>query len=331
MIKETSSSVVSLEQLENLLLSKTYNTNWLHLEEFHKTTYEELLEVLNSLEEEPSTNRIRKEGTGQLKPQMETLSKQQSSSPLHTKNYHHPKDISTNKAIQSSLNHQKSNHSPASQRQSTAAKPTIQNREVQFDPLVATNLDSLKFRVKNCTWCKLCDERKAVVFGQGNQQADIMFIGDKPEKGDDSRGMAFWGNSGKLLTQMIQSIGINRDAVYITNTIKCRPPSDRDPLSEEITTCQPILNKQIELLKPRLIIALGQNCLNALLGQNTPLETVRGKYLKHMGIPLLATYHPNDIAKEKKLSHSAWNDFRRIRQFMSNLGLNPLKSYLPKR
>ena len=315
MTKEISDSAVSLQQFENLVRNKTFNTNWLFLEEFNTELYEELLEVLNGLEKE----KVVKNGIQNSKDKKSIQVVQNS----HLSSPENLNPASTGILETNPVNVTKTESSltkiPLENNAPIDLDHTVNGIDNRFDPLTAKNLDSLKFRVKNCVWCHLCDERKSVVFGQGNQHADVMFIGDKPERADDSRGVAYWGDSGKLLTQMIQSIGMNRDAVYITNIIKCRPPGDREPQGDEITTCLPILDKQIEILKPKLIVSLGQKSLETLVSRNFNLKQVRGKYFKYKEIPLLATYHPNDIAKQRKLISDVWVDFRRIRQFMFNL------------
>lgn len=318
MTQETPNSAISLQQFENLVRNKTSNTNWLFLEEFNTELYDELLEVLNLLE---------KEDIAKGENQVTKSDKKTPSQIIQNSSSTDIKQISEDNfvpPVQESHTNQLLKNIPSEGTLPIDQSKTVDNR---FDPLTANNLDSLKFRVKNCIWCHLCDERKSVVFGQGNQRADIIFIGDKPEKEDDSRGVAFWGNSGKLLTQMIQSIGINREAVYVTNIIKCRPPGDRKPLKAETSTCRPILDKQIEILNPKLIVSLGQNSLDTLLNKEINLKQARGKYFKYKEIPLLATYHPNDISKQRKLANDVWVDFRRIRQFLFNLNSNPSKNY----
>lgn len=301
MSKEPSESMFSLQHLENLVRNKTFNTNWLFLEQFNTDLYEDLLGALNSLE------------TKETKPKFEASNQ----TTTHQKRIKAGNTFAQKKV---EIDRPKKRDVPPEEPQvSISIDPNeerLKTADTSFDPLTATNLDSLKFRVKNCIWCGLCNERKSVVFGQGNQKADIIFIGDQPEKDDDSRGIAFWGKAGKLLTQMILSIGINRDAVYITNIIKCRTPGDREPQQVEVITCQPILNKQVEILKPKLIVALGEKSFQSLTGQKISLKQARGKFYSYKDIPLLATYHPNDLAKMRSRNSEAWSDFRRIRQFV---------------
>ncbi len=189
-------------------------------------------------------------------------------------------------------------------------------KNIDLNPQNAKTLDSLHLRIKDCDRCPLCLERKTIVFGQGNIKADLMFIGEAPGQEEDVSGLAFVGKAGKLLTQVIQSIGINREAVYIGNVIKCRPPGNRNPIRQEIAACSPILFKQIELLKPKLIITLG-NVATKTLWPNAPgIMSIRGKLNNYKDTPLLPSFHPSYLLRNSSALSSVWSDMRRIRQIL---------------
>ncbi|MBU3918108.1 uracil-DNA glycosylase, partial [bacterium] len=134
-----------------------------------------------------------------------------------------------------------------------------------LNPMESNTLDSLRFRLRNCERCQLCSGRRTIVFGQGNLNADIVFVGEAPGEEEDKKGLAFVGKAGKLLSQIIHSIGLNRKDVYICNVIKCRPPGNRNPTADEIANCSPFLFKQIEILKPKLIVTMGNIDTKTLL------------------------------------------------------------------
>ncbi len=183
-------------------------------------------------------------------------------------------------------------------------------------PLEATNLDSLKVRLRGCDCCRLCEQRSMIVFGQGNQKADLVFIGEAPGGDEDRTGIAFVGKAGKLLTQIIHSIGINRKAVYICNIIKCRPPGNRNPASDEIASCSPFLFKQLELIQPKLIVTLGNIATKTLIPNAMGIMKMRGNLTYFEDIPVIPTFHPSYLLRNQSALKSVWNDMRHIRQFL---------------
>ncbi len=183
-----------------------------------------------------------------------------------------------------------------------------------MDPMLASTLDSLRLRLRDCNRCNLCRDRLKVVFGQGNIRAEMVFIGEGPGADEDKSGIAFVGKAGKLLTQMIQSIGMNREAVYICNVVKCRPPGNRNPGNEEIATCSPFLFKQLEILKPKLIVTMGNIATKTLLPQAHGIMKMRGKLTTFQGTPLLPTFHPSYLLRNPSALGLVWNDMKQIRQ-----------------
>ena len=190
------------------------------------------------------------------------------------------------------------------------------NTAVNLDPRLAENLESLRFRLRDCAECALSMTRKTVVFGQGNHKASLLFVGEGPGAEEDSSGLAFVGKAGKLLTQMIHSIGLNREAVYICNVVKCRPPGNRNPKDIEIETCFPFLEKQIELIQPKLIVTLGNVATKALLNGAEGIMKIRGTLFQYNNIPLIPTFHPSFLLRQQSALDDAWTDFRKIRQVL---------------
>jgi len=167
----------------------------------------------------------------------------------------------------------------------------------------------LKQRVRDCTACKLRAGCTQTVFGVGDEQAEWLFVGEGPGAEEDARGEPFVGQAGKLLDNMLLAIKLRRGKnVYIANIVKCRPPNDRAPERDEIATCLPYLQRQIELIKPRLIVALGRTAATALLGKDATLGSLRGMLHDYHGIPLLVTYHPAYLLRSPMEKAKAWQD-----------------------
>lgn len=177
---------------------------------------------------------------------------------------------------------------------------------------------------KSCMGCHLCDlakTRKNVVFGEGNESAKLMFIGEGPGESEDNTGRPFVGAAGELLTKMIENaIGVKREEVYIANIVKCRPPGNRVPTHHEIQNCKPYLEKQIELINPKLIVTLGATALNALLNHNYSIMKTRGVMMEYRGIPLIPTYHPSFIIRNPTASKkAAYADMLLVRERLGEL------------
>lgn len=178
----------------------------------------------------------------------------------------------------------------------------------------ANNLEELNSLICNCTNCELGLTRKNLVFGTGNPNADIMFIGEGPGADEDEQGKPFVGRAGQLLTKIINSIEFSRDEVFIANIVKCRPPNNRKPLPTEVDTCIPYLNKQIELIKPKFIVALGLTAIDALLGKSHKMGEERGKLLDYRGAKLLVTYHPAALLRNPSWKAAVWEDVQLLKK-----------------
>jgi DNA polymerase len=177
----------------------------------------------------------------------------------------------------------------------------------------------LREAVKTCTRCKLCETRTQTVFGVGPEQAPLMVVGEGPGADEDAQGEPFVGRAGKLLDEMLKSIGRSRkDNVFIANVVKCRPPGNRDPAPDEAEACRPFLERQIQLVKPRLIVALGRIAAQRLLQTDEPLSRLRGP-MHHYGpdsTPLFITYHPAYLLRSPREKAKSWSDLKKVHQFL---------------
>lgn len=182
-----------------------------------------------------------------------------------------------------------------------------------FDAGGSNPLDELYGNVHNCQKCPLGQKRTNFVFGDGSHKADIMFVGEAPGMEEDLQGKPFVGRAGKLLTDMIKAIKLERKDVYIANILKCRPPENRDPKPDEIAVCEPILIRQIEIIKPKIICALGRISGKTLLKTEAPLSALRGKVHDYHGVKLIITYHPAALLRNPNWKPEAWKDLKHLR------------------
>jgi len=175
------------------------------------------------------------------------------------------------------------------------------------------SLEEVRETLGECTRCRLSEGRTQIVFGDGNPEAEILFVGEGPGQQEDLRGLPFVGRAGELLTQMIEKgLGIPRSSVYICNIVKCRPPENRTPQTDEVATCSPFLDGQIDAVKPRVIVALGKPATSLLLGREVPITRVRGTWHEYRGIPLMPTYHPAFILRQYTADNrrKVWEDLK---------------------
>lgn len=180
--------------------------------------------------------------------------------------------------------------------------------------------DDLEARIRECDACALCKRRKQAVPGVGDRQADWLFVGEGPGAEEDERGEPFVGQAGRLLDNMLASIGLARgNDVYIGNAVKCRPPNNRTPETDELAACFPYLERQIGLIKPRLIVALGRPAAQALLNQEVRIAAARGKLFEFGGIPVVVTYHPAYLLRNLADKAKAWEDLCFARATMKRL------------
>ena len=162
--------------------------------------------------------------------------------------------------------------------------------------------------VSRCTQCKLHSTRTQTVFGVGNRRASWLFVGEAPGADEDRQGEPFVGRAGQLLNAMLFALGLKREEVYIANVLKCRPPGNRDPQPDEVEKCEPFLIQQIDLIRPKLIVALGRHAAHSLLKTEAPLSKLRGQRLNYRGTPLVITYHPAYLLRSPADKRRAWDD-----------------------
>jgi len=170
------------------------------------------------------------------------------------------------------------------------------------------NWDELRDRVTHCTRCELSKSRTNTVFGVGNPNADWLIIGEAPGAEEDRRGEPFVGRAGTLLDEMLRAIGQSRDSVFIANILKCRPPNNRDPRPEEAAACRQYLERQIELVQPKIVLAVGKIAAQNLLGCSEPVGKMRGRTHDFGGIPLVVTYHPAYLLRSPSQKAKSWSD-----------------------
>lgn len=181
-----------------------------------------------------------------------------------------------------------------------------------------TAMEALRQQVLNCHRCPLSQSRTNVVFGSGDLDAELMFVGEAPGYYEDQQGIPFVGAAGQLLDKILKAINLNRGQVFIGNILKCRPPENRDPLPAEIEQCHDYLLRQIELIKPKIICALGRFAAQTLLDSTMPISRLRGKFWDYQGIKLIATYHPAYLLRNPGQKGDVWEDIKMIRDFLKN-------------
>src|SRR6185503_19256429 len=189
--------------------------------------------------------------------------------------------------------------------------------ETTPDPFLA--LAAVRADIGDCTRCKLhglgC---KQIVFGVGNPNADLMFVGEAPGADEDIQGIPFVGRAGQLLTKIIEAIGLTRDDVYIANVIKCRPPGNRNPEPDEVETCEPFLFQQIDLIRPKVIVALGKFGAQTLLRTLDPISRLRGRVYDYRGAKLVPTFHPAYLLRNPSSKREVWEDMKVVRNLLKS-------------
>ena len=180
----------------------------------------------------------------------------------------------------------------------------------------AAGLREIRADIGDCQRCKLAGGRKNIVFGQGNPQARLMFVGEAPGGDEDEQGLAFVGRAGQLLTRIIEAIGLRREDVFIANVLKCRPPGNRNPEPDEILSCQPFLDSQIRTIRPRVIVGLGKFAGQWLLRTAEPISRLRGRLAERDGIQVMPTYHPAFLLRNPAAKKEVWEDMKVVRSLL---------------
>jgi uracil-DNA glycosylase family 4 len=180
------------------------------------------------------------------------------------------------------------------------------------------SLSAIREDIGDCVRCKLCTlGRKQIVFGVGNPNANLMFVGEAPGRDEDIQGIPFVGRAGQKLTQIIEAIGLTRDDVYIANVIKCRPPENRNPEPDEVEQCEPFLFRQIDTIKPKVIVALGTFAAKSLLKSTDSISRLRGRVYDYRGAKLVPTFHPAFLLRNPSCRREVWEDMKKVRALLN--------------
>lgn len=177
----------------------------------------------------------------------------------------------------------------------------------------------LENRLNQCEACRLCETRTHVVPGEGNRQADLLFIGEGPGGQEDLQGRPFVGPAGKLLDRMLAAIHLSREEVYLANVVKCRPPGNRNPADSEAEACLPYLRWQVALIHPKLIVCLGTVACRHIIAPDAKVSRCRGQFIQRGAYEIFATYHPAALLRDERLKLEAWKDFQAIRDKLASL------------
>jgi len=179
-------------------------------------------------------------------------------------------------------------------------------------------LGAIRDDLGDCVRCKLCTlGRRQIVFGVGNPNADLMFVGEAPGRDEDIQGIPFVGRAGQKLTQIIEAIGLTRDDVYIANVIKCRPPENRNPEPDEVAQCEPFLFRQVDTIKPKVIVALGTFAAKSLLKSTDSISRLRGRVYDYRGAKLVPTFHPAFLLRNPSCRREVWEDMKKVRALLN--------------
>ncbi len=177
---------------------------------------------------------------------------------------------------------------------------------------VGETLEGLAAAAAGCTLCRLCEQRRTVVFGEGDAKAAVMFIGEGPGAEEDRTGRPFVGQAGKLLDRMIFAMGFERSQVYIANVVKCRPPGNRDPKDDEVAACADYLDRQIDFIQPKVIVALGKPASRRLTGTSKAMSALRGRWSSYRGTPLMPMFHPAFLLRNPAAKREVWEDLKLV-------------------
>ncbi len=191
----------------------------------------------------------------------------------------------------------------------------------QPPPSHRVTLEQIREDLGDCQRCKLARGRNSIVFGVGASDASLFFVGEAPGAQEDRRGLPFVGPAGQLLDRMIGAMGWSRETVYIANVLKCRPPGNRDPQPDEIAACRPFLARQIEAIKPRIIVTLGRPAANLVLDTNAPIHALRGRFQSYRGIKVMPTFHPAYLLRNPERKRDAWSDLKQTIAELERLGI----------
>jgi uracil-DNA glycosylase family 4 len=200
--------------------------------------------------------------------------------------------------------------------------PASEAKPDESSPSRVMTLEDVRKELGDCKRCKLHRTRRTIVFGEGDERATLMFVGEGPGYDEDVQGRPFVGKAGQLLTKIIESIKLSREEVYIANIVKCRPPQNRNPEPDEIQSCNPFLMKQILVIQPKIICALGTFSAQTLLKTDTKISDLRGKIFDLEGIKVIPTYHPAFLLRNPERKREVWEDMKKIAEWLNNNRIN---------
>jgi len=196
---------------------------------------------------------------------------------------------------------------------------SIPERELDV-PAADGSLESVEAEALACVACRLHETRTKVVFGVGSPNARLMFIGEGPGRDEDLQGEPFVGRAGQLLDKIIAAMGFEREQVYIANAVKCRPPQNRDPQADEVSACKSFLIRQVEIIRPEIIVLLGRSAVGAVLDLSAPLSRLRGNFRDWNGVKVMCTYHPAYLLRNPSAKAMVWEDMKRVRDTLAASG-----------
>ncbi len=197
--------------------------------------------------------------------------------------------------------------------------PEVKDRVLEAVPSSSSDLEisSLRAQVEKCKLCaELAKTRNKVVFGSGSAAARLVFVGEAPGADENEQGLPFVGRAGQLLTKIIEAMGLTREQVFICNVLKCRPPNNRPPAPKEVENCRSFLKRQLELIRPKVIVALGNHAVKALLGIEQGISGLRGTFQEYEGIPVMCTYHPAYLLRSPGEKRKVWEDMKKVMKLL---------------
>jgi uracil-DNA glycosylase len=194
----------------------------------------------------------------------------------------------------------------------------ISNQTTSIPEEIVT-LDSIRAEIGDCQRCKLAPKRTNIVFGSGNPDAELVFVGEAPGFDEDQQGLPFVGRAGQLLTKIIESINLKREDVYICNVLKCRPPENRNPEPDEVAACNPFMKKQLAAIRPKIVCCLGTFAAQTVLQTVAPISKLRGKFYDMDGMRIIATFHPAYLLRSPDKKREVWEDMKQIRDELFRL------------
>lgn len=217
------------------------------------------------------------------------------------------------RALKKSLQYQKSlglNYIPKGEPMANATAPALSNSSK------AEQLEALRNEIGDCQRCPLHKGRTNLVFGEGNPDAQLMFVGEGPGRDEDAQGRPFVGRAGKLLTKIIEAMGFQREDVYIANIVKSRPPNNRAPEPEEVAACKPFLLRQIDIIQPKVIVCLGATAYQNLMESKVAISKMRGKFHEWHNTQVMPTYHPAFLLRNPNMKRPVWEDMQKVIKFL---------------